>query len=363
MKRIITLLTLSILLSACGTQKNYGDAPGFRNGKATHPLVKLGKPYQINGTTYYPEYDPEYQETGIASWYGPGFHGKSTANGETFNKYEMTAAHRTLPIPSIVKVTNLKNGKTAIVRINDRGPFAHGRIIDLSKLAAERIDMLRSGVAKVKVEYLPQESRRYIALLEKGRNPSNINVERDVLIGETSFADASQTFDAPQQKKERSWFDLLNPISNAQAEESKAAPVGKVIAVETKTLHDLPPLDDAHPVKLPFISPSAPSDIVQRSAFDLLPQGQKFVDPQKLDTAAISGGYVVQLGVFAKESNALHLKQQLENLGPMTITRLQLDGRVLHRVRAGPYHDKKTARDIQQRARIMGVTDAKILKL
>ncbi|MBN8543083.1 MAG: septal ring lytic transglycosylase RlpA family protein [Alphaproteobacteria bacterium] len=363
MKRFITLFALSILVTACSGTKDYGDAPGFRNGKATHPLVKIGKPYEINGTTYYPEYDPEYKETGMASWYGPGFHGKSTANGETFNKYEMTAAHRTLPIPSIVKVTNVKNGKTAIVRINDRGPFAHGRIIDLSKLAAERLDMIRSGVAKVKVEYMPQESRRYIALLEQGRSPSNINVERDVLIGETSFASASEAFDTPQQKKERSWFDLLNPISAAQAEEPKASTKGEVIPVETKTTQDLPPLDGAPPAKLPPTQQSAPVAEVQRSPFDLVPQTQKIEDPKIPDKPVVQGGYMLQLGVFGNEANALNLKRKFDGISDVEITTIQLGGRTLHRVRAGPYRDEMAARDIQQRARTMGVLDTKIVKL
>ncbi|MFZ4126066.1 MAG: septal ring lytic transglycosylase RlpA family protein [Rickettsiales bacterium] len=363
MKRIFALFALSVLVTACSGNKDYGDAPGFRNGKATHPLAKLGKPYEVNGTTYYPEYDPEYEETGMASWYGPGFHGGSTANGERFNTNEMTAAHRTLPIPSIVKVTNVSNGRTAIVRINDRGPFAHGRILDLSKAAAERLDMIRSGVAKVKVEYMPAESRRYVALLEKGRAPSNINVARDVLIGENSFADASQAFDTPQQKKERSWFELLNPISSAQAEEPSTSAKGEVIPLETKTTQDLPPLDNAPPAKLPAAQQAAPVAEVQRSPFDLVPKGQKLEDPKIPDKPVIMSGYVVQLGVFGNESNALNLKRRFEGMATVEITPIQLGGRTLHRVRAGPYRDEMAARDIQQRARSMGVSDTKILKL
>ena len=94
---------------------------------------KVGKPYQIKGTWYYPKEDFEYEETGIASWYGRKFHGRKTANGERFDMNYLSAAHRTLPMPSIVRVTNLENGRKVVVRINDRGPYVDGRIIDLSK--------------------------------------------------------------------------------------------------------------------------------------------------------------------------------------------------------------------------------------
>ena len=115
---------------------------------------KIGNPYTINGLTYVPAEDPFYDETGVASWYGPNFHGKATANGETYDMYAMTAAHPTLPLPSLVKVQNLENGKEVVVRLNDRGPFAKDRVIDLSKAAAEAIGMIEAGTAKVRVTYV-----------------------------------------------------------------------------------------------------------------------------------------------------------------------------------------------------------------
>ena len=126
------------------------------------PIYKVGNPYKINGKWYYPAIDYDYEEIGIASWYGPGFHGKKTANGEIFNQNKISAAHRTLPMPSIVKVTNLDNGLVLQrVRINDRGPFAGNRIIDLSKKAAEELGFVISGTARVKVEILEDESRKH----------------------------------------------------------------------------------------------------------------------------------------------------------------------------------------------------------
>ncbi len=125
---------------------------------------KIGNPYKINGKTYYPREDKNYKEIGLASWYGKEFHNKKTANSEIFNMNEMTAAHRTLPLPSIVKVTNLENGKSIIVRVNDRGPFVDGRIIDLSYRAAKELDAMheKKGLIKVKVEYLDRETRKML---------------------------------------------------------------------------------------------------------------------------------------------------------------------------------------------------------
>jgi rare lipoprotein A len=125
----------------------------INNSKQMHKYTM--RPYSVFGITYYPfianigdEFD------GIASWYGPDFHSKKTSNGEIYNMYDMTAAHKTLPMNTVVKVDNLENGRSVIVRINDRGPFVRGRIIDLSNKAAHEIDMYRKGTAKVKVTVL-----------------------------------------------------------------------------------------------------------------------------------------------------------------------------------------------------------------
>jgi rare lipoprotein A len=113
----------------------------------------VGKPYRVRGKWYKPRENPQYAATGMASWYGPNFHGRLTANGEIYNQYSLSAAHPTLPLPSYVRVTNLENGRSVMVRVNDRGPFAHGRIIDMSARAAKLLDFAGKGVAKVRVEY------------------------------------------------------------------------------------------------------------------------------------------------------------------------------------------------------------------
>ena len=114
----------------------------------------VGKPYRVRGKWYTPKEDPDYDKAGLASWYGPNFHGRLTANGEIYDQFHLSAAHPTFPLPSYARVTNKKNGNSVIVRVNDRGPFAHGRIIDLSNKAAQLLDMKHEGVAAVRVQYV-----------------------------------------------------------------------------------------------------------------------------------------------------------------------------------------------------------------
>ena len=115
----------------------------------------MGEPYRVAGKTYIPQDNPVgYTATGSASWYGNNFHGRKTANGEVYDMHDLSAAHPTLPLPSYVRVTNLANGRSVMVRVNDRGPFTHNRVIDVSSQAASMLDFKRAGTAKVQVEYI-----------------------------------------------------------------------------------------------------------------------------------------------------------------------------------------------------------------
>ncbi len=117
-------------------------------------VYKVGNPYKVAGVWYYPKEEPGYDETGIASWYGKKFHGKYTANGEVYNMDALTAAHKTLPMPVKVRVTNLENGRSLVLRVNDRGPFVHGRVIDVSRRAAELLGFKQQGIARVRVQLI-----------------------------------------------------------------------------------------------------------------------------------------------------------------------------------------------------------------
>jgi rare lipoprotein A len=146
---------------------------------------RVGKPYTVGGKVYVPEEDVNYRQEGLASWYGDDFHGRLTANGEVFDMASLTAAHPTLPIPSYARVTNLGNGKSLIVRVNDRGPYHGNRLIDVSNRAAELLDFKGNGIAKVRVEYVARaplegsDDRQLIATLRTGEpapSPSMVRV-------------------------------------------------------------------------------------------------------------------------------------------------------------------------------------------
>ncbi len=162
-KKYIFNLCAILMLTACAHKSkeiNYANlAEEVEAIKEDGGYYKVGKTYTVLGQTYTPKEDYSYSEVGIASWYGDDFHDKRTANGETYNMRAITAAHRTLPLPSIVKVTNLENGKSIIARVNDRGPYVKNRIIDVSQKGAELLGYKNNGTAKVRVEILADESK------------------------------------------------------------------------------------------------------------------------------------------------------------------------------------------------------------
>jgi rare lipoprotein A len=160
-RRPAELLVL-LAVAACASP---GPKPRPAPVATAVPGVKIGKPYQVYGIWYYPADDRAYDQRGIASWYGPGFHALSTANGERYDQDDVTAAHKTLPMPSYVEVENLDNGRKLTVRINDRGPFVAGRIIDLSRRSAQLLGVDRAGTAKVRVRrvYPDAETMRRLA--------------------------------------------------------------------------------------------------------------------------------------------------------------------------------------------------------
>lgn len=154
------ILGLFSLLAACSTAG--GASVGGTRDEARLPVVKdpapivsgTMRPYQVRGRWYTPKEQPDYEEVGMASWYGDAFNGRPTSTGERFDMHALTAAHKTLPLPGLVEVTNLDNGRRLVVRINDRGPFVDSRIIDLSREAANELGMLSQGVGRVRVRYL-----------------------------------------------------------------------------------------------------------------------------------------------------------------------------------------------------------------
>jgi rare lipoprotein A len=165
-RRALLLAAIGFALSACGGLRV--PFTGGHEALTPHPTYKIGAPYTVKGVTYYPRVDYAYDQTGLASWYGDAFEGRYTANGEVFDLNQITAAHTTLPLPSIVEVINLQNNRALRIRVNDRGPFANGRIIDLSRRAAQLLGFEKSGRAMVRVRVLKDESVHVAALAQRG---------------------------------------------------------------------------------------------------------------------------------------------------------------------------------------------------
>ena len=181
-------MAVCLLVANCASSSKFASRVDPKYGVSSSPRVvelgepvpkgggtyRVGKPYTVAGRVYVPEEDVNYQQEGMASWYGDDFHGRLTANGEVFDMGALTAAHPTLPMPSYARVTNLTNGKSLIVRVNDRGPYHGNRLIDVSNKAAELLEFKGSGVAKVRVEYVGRaplegsDDRQLVATLRTG---------------------------------------------------------------------------------------------------------------------------------------------------------------------------------------------------
>lgn len=208
---LATTVLLAPVLSACGssfgnlgatvnrsafTSEEYGVAVSPRVSRNPNPpkgggRYMVGKPYTVRGQTYTPREQPGYEAQGTASWYGADFHGRRTANGEIFSANAISAAHPTLPLPSYVRVTNLDNGRSIMVRVNDRGPYVHGRVIDLSHRAADLLGYVNRGMTRVHVDYVSpaplngDDTRYLLASLNK---PTGIERGEDIRVAATGGA-------------------------------------------------------------------------------------------------------------------------------------------------------------------------------
>jgi len=294
---------LALALAGCAGGPDTAPAAAAKGGG----YYKVGKPYQVGGIWYYPAEDYGYDETGIASWYGPGFHKERTANGEVYDQNEMTAAHKTLPMPSLVRVTNLDNGRSIVVRVNDRGPFVAGRILDGSRRVAQLLGYEGTGTAKVRVQILADESRAIAAAARAGTP--------------TQLAD---TAPAPA-----------------------AAPQGRVEVV------GMPP--PPPPVARP---PVAPPTTVAGSTRD-----GRFLPAPVVRQQAVTGHrqIYVQAGAFTQYNNASRLKDRVAGIGPAVISPTKVGGTQYYRVRVGPIDSVDQADSILSRVFDAGSTDARVV--
>ena len=307
---------IAVLLLACVTACA-SHRGGSGSSVASHGMYKVGNPYQIDGVTYVPQEEFNHVETGIASWYGPGFHTKATANGETYDQQDHTAAHRTLQMPAIVRVTNLENGRTTVVRINDRGPYARGRIIDMSRAAADDLGMVGKGTAHVRIDQLPAESETVKDVALGGGGPA----EQQAALVQLAAGRRSPPAPAPTPAP-----------TMAPAPVEQAAPPPQEVLVRAE-----PPRGAGSARGGPTIASLASG------------------------SSQSGGSFYVQTGAFSTMNNATRQRELISSYGSTEIFQASAGGRDVYRVRIGPYTTPDAAGIVADRLKRSGYGEARVV--
>jgi len=268
---------------------------------------KVGNPYKVAGKWYRPVESYTHEESGIASWYGPNFHGKPTANGEVFDQNELTAAHRTLQLPSLIRVTNLENGRSLVLRVNDRGPFSRGRVLDVSKRGAELLGFKNQGTARVKIQVLSQESRAIAEAARRGEDTSGIEVAMNERVMSGRMP-APPTGQAPMEPK--TGYQTASTTSGAPVQSVEVA--------------DLQP----------------PQGVSGHNV-----GGRFYPDPVVKQVPVQPTTIYVQAGSFTDKGNAERLASKLGVYGKAQVTPATIRGQQFYRVRF-PATDVSTADSI-----------------
>jgi len=330
--RCATMLS-ALLLAGCAADAPERDSPASPGPSMSGIRgYKVGKPYQIKGVWYYPQVDYSYSEEGVASWYGPGFDGKMTANGEVYDMNDLTAAHKTLPLPSIVRVTNLDNGRSLQLRVNDRGPFVGDRIIDVSRRGAQLLGFHTAGTARVRVEIVEDESRQLLASLAAASG--------------TTVAQASP----PVPPLAASPVYAATPTAPAP---DPAPEIGQVpMAME--------PLPAPMPVEVAEVPPiAANAGVLFASA--AVPAGGYAAPPVTSYPGAEHRVAWVQAGAFADYDRADRAKQRLSAIGPVVMIPSRMGGRELTRVRVGPFKSDRDAERARASVSQAGYPDSRLV--
>ena len=336
--RLCGAAALLASLAACGSSgKGGGGTPG--SSVAQRGTYKVGQPYKIDGVTYTPQETFTLSETGTASWYGPGFHGKSTANGERYDQADRTAAHRTLQMPAIVRVTNLENGRSTVVRVNDRGPFARSRVIDLSRTAAEEIDMVGKGTARVRVDQLQAESLAVKEVALSGGGPA----EQQQAVAQ--LASGRRSVPTPPPVQAPAPVAVPPPPVMQASYEPPPAPAAPAQPVYS------PPPRTATPFGAPrSASGDAPPTIASLSA-----------TTATTTPSSQLNGFFVQLGAFSTQENAEKQRGAVRSYGNPEISQGSANGRDVYRVRLGPYTTPDAAGIVADRLKRSGYGDARVV--
>ena len=345
--RYLAALLLPCLLAACAGG-DVSPSPHADGGDG-RGRFKVGNPYVIDGTTYTPQEDYSYDETGVASWYGPGFHGRYTANGEVYDQTQLTGAHRTLPMPSLVRVTNLDNGKSIVVRINDRGPFARSRIMDMSSRSADLLDFKRAGTAKVRVQILSEESR---AIAEAARakgsyDPGNLpTTSQTVAVAAASNVGIGPTDSSP--------VAATSTKVEAESLAPLVIPEQPVVASSHKIIPEVPP----------SIAPQGqvptPQQIMKLQVREA--KGTYYPEQTVQQSPPLAGAKIyVQAGAFSSLENAQRLQKSLNQFGSSSISEAEVGGRIFQRVRIGPFPDIGKASAVLSKVLDTGEKSARVV--
>jgi rare lipoprotein A len=332
--RFCTALAVLVLAGACASRHHTPSV-------AQRGIYKVGAPYTIDGITYVPMEEFQHVETGMASWYGPGFHGRYTANGEVYDQHDHTAAHRTLQMPAVLRVANLDNGQSTIVRVNDRGPYARARILDLSMAAAEELGMTHSGTARVRVEQLEMESQTMKQIALNGGGPNEQRTALNQFIagrrGPPAVVATAQATPAPSTP---ALVAATNPRSPAVVPLEAAGSAGGsgagVLGSATPTVASI------------ATSVASPAPI---------PTPAAFVQP----AGTYAGGFYVQTGAFSTAANAERQRGLVNSYGSTEISQASSAGREVYRVRLGPYTTSEAAGIVADRLKRSGYGDARVV--
>jgi len=324
----------------------------------------VGEPYSIAGRTYVPHDYSSYSAVGLASWYGRGFHGRRTANGEVYDVADLTAAHPTLPLPSYARVTNLANGRSVMVRINDRGPFRRDRLIDVSASVAELLGFERAGTTRVKVDYVGPARMDGLdrkMLLASYRGPKAADDDITVAAREPATPPvilASASAKPPQVQPAAADFGgadaliLLTPASS-EADLSQAfAPIGKQ-----------PKASAPLALRTSFASSYAPGGSLsdaEAAASRLAKAGRPLAAASQPIAAPIASGRTVQLGVFADPANAGRVADAFRRFGRIEVADVSVEGRALHSVRLVIEDPKVAATAVISAAAAAGLNGARL---
>jgi rare lipoprotein A len=326
---------LVLVLSGCGGRNN-GETLGERVIPLGQPVPKgggyyqVGRPYQIAGVWYQPREEPGYERVGSASWYGELFHGRRTANGEIYDMGRLTAAHPTLPLPVYARVTNLNNGRTIVVRINDRGPYANDRIIDLSRRSAELLGFRNHGTATVRVKYL-------------GRAPLNgdDSYERKYLASQSwvQFAAKGKSRDLVSSIAAREVLPDENPEN---------------LALPWKAAAPRAASGPADPAAAGWKATTRTAQPAQPQVTGSILRGAKAEAP--------GAGLVIQAGSFKSKDNADRARTVLGAIAPVDITPIAVGEETYFRVRVGPFAAAPEAKAALVKVTGAGYRGAKLVR-